>query len=424
MTKYLKNKNSFLFNVITLVSGTAISQGILLTATPFLTRFYSPEEFGVFALYVAIVGIISVVASWKYEMAILLPKEESDAQALLFLSIIITFVTAFVVFTLIVIFNGVIVRHTTNFALFRWLVPIGVLVTGLLQVFTAWGTRKEYFNDISASRITQSGTTVLGQLSLKTTKNISHGLIWGHLLGTVISLFVIVVLSIKKHSIKLRGIQKDKIKSNMHKYSNFPKYQSFAVLTNSLSQNLPVLLLTLFYQPAIAGFYSLTHRALSTPIRLIGGSVRQVFYQSAAKTYSNNHSIKNIFLKTTFSLVKVSIIPYLILAIFAPAIFKFIFGNEWLISGIYAQILVLFFFLMTINPPAVVSIQILELQRLNLIYEILLAIFSFVAIYIGFITYNNHFYSIGLFSIVGVLFNGWLIYYIYMRINKLEIGIK
>ncbi|MFC1527229.1 lipopolysaccharide biosynthesis protein [Candidatus Neomarinimicrobiota bacterium] len=424
MIKKFRDKNSFLFNVITLVSGTAASQGILLVATPFLTRFYSPDEFGVFALYVAIVGIISVVASWKYEMAILLPKDESDAQALLFLSIIITFITALSVFLFILIFNDLLVRHTINFALFRWLVPVGVLVTGLLQVFTAWSTRREYFNDISTSRIALSGTTVLGQLSLKTTKLFSPGLIWGHLFGTLISLVVLVTIFIKKQSINLRSLQKNKIISNMHSYSNFPKYQSFAVLINSLSQNLPVLLLTLFYQPAIAGFYSLTHRALSTPIRLIGGSVRQVFYQNAAKTYSKNKSIKDKFLKTTLNLGKISIIPYLVLAIFGPTIFKFIFGNEWLISGIYAQLLILFFFLMTINPPAVVAIQILGLQKLNLIYEILLALFSFAAIYIGFVKFNSHYYSIGMFSIVGVIFNAWLIYYIYLRISKLNVEIK
>ena len=100
MIKGLK-KNSFLINIITLISGTAISQGILFAATPFLTRLYTPEEFGYFSLYAAIVAVITSVASWKYELAIMLPKEEKDAQAVLFLSIITTIISTALVFLFI-----------------------------------------------------------------------------------------------------------------------------------------------------------------------------------------------------------------------------------------------------------------------------------------------------------------------------------
>lgn len=416
MNKYDKKKNNFLINVITLVSGSAISQGILLTATPFLTRLYTPEEFGVFALYLAIVGIISVIASWKYELAIMLPKEESDAQALLFLSVIIAFITSIFVFIVIFVFKDFIINHTANFNLFMWLVPVGVLVTGLLQVFTAWGTRKEYYNIVSSSRVVQSGTTIVGQISLKFAKNISTGLIWGNLIGTMASLFILVVLSVKKQAINLRKVHKKQIMDNMAKYSNFPKFQSFSVLINSLSQNLPILLLTYFYQPEIAGFYSLTHRALNTPVRLIGGSVRQVYFQRAAKVYSNNQSIKTIFLKSTLGLAKISIVPYVILILFAPTIFTFVFGDAWLISGLYAQLLVLFIFSLTINPPAVMSIQILGMQKFHLNYEILLAFCRFFSIYIGFQFFNNHYVSVGLFALVGMLFNMFLVIYIYKKV--------
>ncbi len=421
MNKNSKNKNNFLINVITLVSGSAISQGILLTATPFLTRLYTPEEFGILALYLAIVGIISVVASWKYELAIMLPKEESDAQALLFLSVIIAFITSIFIFIIIFIFKDFIINQTANFNLFIWLVPVGVLVTGLLQVFTAWCTRKEYYNTVSSSKVVQSGTTIIGQFSLKFTNSISPGLIWGNLIGTIASLFILIVLSVKKQAIQLKNVHKKQIMNNMVKYSNFPKFQSFSVLINSLSQNLPVILLTFYYQPEIAGFYSLTYRALNTPVRLIGGSVRQVYYQKASKIYSYNQSIKAIFLKSTLSLAKVSIIPYIILVVFAPTVFTIVFGDEWLISGIYAQLLIIFIFLLTINPPAVASIQILGLQKLNLVYEIFLAICRFIAIYIGFVVFNNHFISIGLFSLMGVLFNVLLIIFIYLKINKFDL---
>jgi O-antigen/teichoic acid export membrane protein len=414
------NSNPFLLNVMTLISGTALSQGILLAATPFLTRLFTPEEFGIFALYVAIVGIISVVAAWKYELAILLPKKEQDAKALLFLSVIITFVTSSITFVLLFLFRNLINTHFENFSLIQWFIPIGVLITGLMQVFTSWGTRKEYYKIISATRVTQSATTAAGQASLKLINICRLGLIWGHLIGNAIALIQLIISSIKKHSLNLKELSSKDVRYNIVRYSNFPKYQSFAVLVNSLSQNLPVILLNLFYQPVIAGFYSLTHRALSMPIRLVAGSVRQVYYQKAAELHSKDADINTIFIKTTINLAKLSVLPYIILTIFAPIVFSFIFGAEWRISGIYAQILMSFFFLMTINPPAVVTIQILELQKYNLVYELLLAIFSFLALFTGYKLYNSHYISIGLYSFVGTIFNAVLIYFIYRKISQLN----
>jgi O-antigen/teichoic acid export membrane protein len=402
------------------MSGTAISQGIILAATPFLTRLFLPEEFGILALYLAIVGTISVVSSWKYELAIMLPKEEEDAQALLFLSIIIAIITSFIVLLLIIFFKNYICRLTDKLDTFIWIVPLGVLITGLLQTFTAWGMRKEFFKSVSGARVIQSSTTVAGQLSLRFSKFSATGLIWGNFFGTLISLLVLIFHSIRKHTIQLKLLSKNSMLDNMKRYEKFPKYQSFSVLINSFSQHLPVILLIIFYSPEIAGFYSLTHRALNTPARLIGGSVRQVYYQRASKIFSEKKSILQILNKSTLNLARVSIIPYLFIGIFARKIFVVFFGAEWLTSGIYAQLLLIYIFTLTINPPAVMTLQILGLQKFSLNYEIVLAVFRFLSIYLGYQLFNSHFASIGLFSLVGVLFNFFLIVCIFHKVVKIQ----
>ena len=67
-------------NVITLITGTAIAQAIPIAISPVLTRIYSPDDFGVFALYLSITSIIAIVATGRYELAITLPaKNEEDA---------------------------------------------------------------------------------------------------------------------------------------------------------------------------------------------------------------------------------------------------------------------------------------------------------------------------------------------------------
>ena len=70
-----ESQSEFSRNVLTLVTGTTLAQAIPVLISPILTRLYSPEDFGVYAIYFSVLMITSVVATGKYEMAIVLPKD-------------------------------------------------------------------------------------------------------------------------------------------------------------------------------------------------------------------------------------------------------------------------------------------------------------------------------------------------------------
>lgn len=105
-TRYLK-KGSFAVNVATLSTGTVISQIIVVAVSPLLTRLYSSSDFGVYALYLAIASVVTVIATGRYELAIVLPKADEDAAHLILLSLIINFCVCFLFF-----FNSVHVSRS------------------------------------------------------------------------------------------------------------------------------------------------------------------------------------------------------------------------------------------------------------------------------------------------------------------------
>lgn len=418
MIKGLK-KNSFLLNIITLISGTAISQGILFAATPFLTRLYTPEEFGYFSLYAAIVAVITSVSSWKYELAIMLPKEEKDAQAVLFLSIITTIISTVIVFLLILIFKNLIIEHITQeVETFIWIVPLGVLISGLYQVFISFSSRNKYFKSVSFSRISQSGGAVAVQAGAKGLELFSQGLIWGKLAGDFLAFMTLLLRHLKNQTINLRAVTRKEIYANAIKYKDFPKYQSLAQFLSSLSQNVPFFLLTTLYNPEIAGFYMLTSRVLFVPTALIGRSTREVYYQKASEMFSEGKSIKNLYVKTTAGLAKLGIIPFIIVGIFAQQLFTIFLGEEWLVSGIFAQFIIAWSFLGFVNPPSTMTIYIMGLQRFSLKYESLLVVFRVLSLYLTFLAFNNEYISIAVYAAVGFLFNLVLISYCYLKVKS------
>ena len=51
---------------------------------PILTRFFSPTDFGVLAVYMAIVQLLAISLTFRLEMAVVLPKKDLDAALLQF----------------------------------------------------------------------------------------------------------------------------------------------------------------------------------------------------------------------------------------------------------------------------------------------------------------------------------------------------
>ncbi len=86
MLSKIKLKSEFSKNTLTLMIGSALAQVIPIIISPILTRVYTPEEFGIFALYITFISIGASLVTAKYETAILLPKKEENAKYLVYIS--------------------------------------------------------------------------------------------------------------------------------------------------------------------------------------------------------------------------------------------------------------------------------------------------------------------------------------------------
>ncbi len=158
----------FLRDVLTLMIGTMISQIIPIIISPLLTRIYRPEDFGIFALYVSVTQLIAVVATARYELAIMIPKEDDDALNLLVLSVLITFVVTAASFFILWIFNSHLCQLVGNNDLSKWLylVPLSVFFLGIFQALNYWFNRHKNYRIISFSKIMQAVINGVANLGL------------------------------------------------------------------------------------------------------------------------------------------------------------------------------------------------------------------------------------------------------------------
>lgn len=380
MIKKFLPKSQFARNVITLMTGTALAQALPIAITPILTRMYTPDEFGVFAIYIAICSILAVLVTGRYELAIIVPEHDEDAVNIMALSIGLSFIISFFLLIAVLLAGTEIARllGSDNIASWLYFIPLTTLIMGCYQSLNYWANRRSHYKRMATSRVLQTASTSTIQLSTGFLKIGTLGLILGHFFGQLISVIFLVRSIFSQEKEQVSKINKRKIYEVANRYNNFPKYLIVAHGFNTGSSQSPVLLLSSLFATSISGLYMLTNRVLSAPIALVASAIGEVFREQASKEYAQTGQCKAIYLQTIKKLTLLSFIPFAILFIFSEEIFSLVFGKEWVEAGVISKILMPVFFLRFISTPLSSMFMIAEAQKIDLYWQV--ALFSLVVI--------------------------------------------
>ena len=207
------------------MTGTTIAQAIPIAISPILTRIYTPEDFGVLALFVAISSIFGSIANGRYELAIMLPKKDEDAINIFALGFIISSSISLVLLMLVLLFHDYFTTLLNNDEIGIWLylVPITVFLTGMYNVLNYFNNRKKYYKDIANITIIKSIITAITQLSIGFLKGGASGLISGQVISQMFANMKLLK-NIIKDKLLISKISKVKIIALAKRYKDFPKF--------------------------------------------------------------------------------------------------------------------------------------------------------------------------------------------------------
>ena len=377
--KLLQN-NKFAENVTILVGGTAGSQLIATLAIPILTRLYTPEDFGILAIYISIITIIGVVSALRYEMAIPLPEDEKLAANIVILSIITVIITTVMSAIIFYIFKQQLAKFfgATKLEEYYWTLPVGIAVLGIFNVLNYWAIRTKQFQSIAFAKLSQTTTSIIIQISAYSLGGIT--LLIAQFLGQMSSVIFLSRIALKKKT--FNSISRCSIVQAAIRYKNFPIFSSAEGFANSVGAQLPsIMLATAFGTPA-AGYYILAQKTLSMPMSLVGRAVSQVFYSevSHAKRTGN---LGNLIIQLQKNLTSLGAPPAVILFLLGPEIFVLLFGNEWHEAGNLAKWMSPLLYFQFISSPLSVIFPATDNQRHGLIFQIILLIVRILALGIG-----------------------------------------
>lgn len=359
---------------------------------PFLRRYYSPEAFGSMAVYISIIGILIVVTSFKYELAIILPKKDKEAANVLFLSVFLSLVFNLILALLIFFWETEIVRFfniTEKYHNYIYVVPLGTFLFSFYQSISQWLIRREKFFQISQNKFTRRGVEGTIQVFSHSFSQ-TYGLIIGDIAGHLANIISGIYFSLKS-GFKLSLLSLEKIKYVLIKYIEYPKYNVIPSLLSACSYLLPTLIINKYYALDYTGYFDLSKQMLSIPLALVATSVSSVLLQNISVKYRNNERFLKEIKPIIVIIVIISIIEILVVYFWGEWLFSYVFGERWKFSGQISRLLVwsyaFNFFVATFTSIflAMKKIKLLSIWQIFYFGSILILFFFKNTTFVGFL---------------------------------------
>lgn len=366
--KKIENKATFKA-VSILAGGTILSQLITLIFLPILTRLYSPDNFSLLAVFIAITSIVSSIGNFRFEMAIPLPETKEEGFNLLFISIALCTIVSLLSLASLLSFKFLLpVLFFKHLIIeFIYLIPIAIWMTCTSLSLQYWLVRNKRFSIVSQSKISRSLSGSIIQVSLGLIGKLNIGLIYGNIIihgAGVVRQFSNVF---KNDRHLYRKVNINSLKDTFNNYKNFSMYSSMGTFVNNLGGQLPILVIATYAIGAEAGFLMLATRVISAPIGLIGNSVGQVYISNAANEHRKGR-LGALTVANLIGLSKIGVGPIILLASIAPISFSIVFGNDWQRAGEIVRWMTPWIIMQYLTSPISTALQVLRKE--NIVFKV------------------------------------------------------
>lgn len=359
------------------VSSSALVMLFPMLSAPVVARLYTPDHFGIYAVFFSLATILSAVSSFELRNIALLEPDRVDAAhgALLGISAVTLFSLALI--SSLMLIPKQLLSIAFGIAVLPYLVwlPFTVFLMGTFQVLYVWATREKEYEILARNKLTLGLTTMFLQVGIGLMKPGPIGFIAANLLGLLLSFFLLL-------SIFIRGLRELKPKFGMRsgilqfrKHCQLTVWTMPGALVNSLSQFLPDLIINRYFGAALLGQYSLAVRMINMPIAFMATSIQDFFRQQAAEEFNNSGHCKGSFRRFFVLTLAGALLVILPVILLVPYVFPIIFGLQWTESGALIQALAILTIVRFISSPLSYIWIIRGRQRLDFIWQVgLLAI--------------------------------------------------
>ena len=365
---------TFWKHVLTVLGGALGAQALPLLAAPLITRLCSPADMGAFSVWFGIVAVAAIGATLRLEAAMIL-DHDSAHQATCF-GVVAWSATAL---ALAVTAGAVLARALgwDGAARLSWpallTIGIGTWLTACMQTTLAYAASHNAFGRAARAKVLGAASITLAQVGLLLAGvGGSSALLAGHLAGLTVGLTAAVLL-LQPPRPHLALLPTPEQRRYLLRHRNFWRFSLPSNLLNVAVGQLPLFMIGARHGALAAGLYALTQRVLSAPIALLAASVLEVFKRQSVLEFQARGHCRDAYRHTFKALALLGLGPSLVLLLFSPQLFAWVFGEQWRVAGELAQLMAPLAFLNFVASPLSYVFFVTGKQKQDLVWQVALA---------------------------------------------------
>lgn len=363
-------------HVVTVLGGALGAQALPLLAAPLITRLCTPADIGAFSVWLGIVAVVAIAATLRLEAALI--QDHNFYHQRIGMSVVASSATAIALAATLLAMAAHVLELPVA-ARMSWssmlLLGPAVWLTACMQTTLAFATSQGAFGKAARAKVWGAGGIAVIQVGLLALGAGGGALVLGQVAGLAAGLVAATIL-LDPPRPRLYLKPPPEARQYLRRHAAFWRFSLPSNLLNALVSQLPLFMIGLRHGALAAGLYALTQRVLSAPVALLAASVLEVFKRQSVLDFRAHGNCRAAYLYTFKALVLLGIGPSLVLLLYSPALFAWVFGEEWRHAGELAQILAPLYFLNFIASPLSYVFFVAGKQKLDLVWQVALFVMT------------------------------------------------
>jgi O-antigen/teichoic acid export membrane protein len=336
--------------VLSGVKWTALSNIVLsilqMLQVSILARFLSPNDFGLMAIVMVIIGFSRIFSDMGISNAIIHYQNTSHEQlsSLYWLNIF----SGIVLFLLISLFSPLIAQFYEEPELVNLLVLLGsiFIVLAIGNQYRILLQKELLFNLMAKIEMSATLSAFIIAIICAVSGLGVYSLAYATLANALISTSLYLFIGLRKH--------KPSFVYNHHsieKYINFGLFQMGENILNFFNAQFDVILIGKLLGIEILGIYSVMKQLVMKPAGIVNPIINRVAFPVMAKVQNDDLILQKIYLKIINAISSINFPIYISIVILAEPIVLIMFGNEFKAGIPILQVLSIYaMFRSTSNP--------------------------------------------------------------------------
>ena len=371
--KAFLGRHEFLSSVLKVISGTGVAQLVAIVAVLIVTHKVDPVDWGIYSAVYATAGFVIPVAALRYDMAIVLPRDDGEARAIFNLATRINVIVSLLATIIMVPLGGYLAGLLDAPAGTRWwMLAVGGFIFTYCQYNIAnfWANRRKQFGVIGTNAVWKQTVAGAGRIGSAFAGLGAGGQIVAVILGQMAGLNNFRrrlgkdVVEVRAADIPTRTLMK--------RYRKMPLLTAPNAIVDAIRlQGIPWSM-GIHYSGAAMGLFTMAWQLMQVPAAVINQAMSQVFYQKLSVTDAGH-----MFSMVRRSIVRsflVGIIPFGLLYLLVPPILPLLMGASYRPVADLAVALVPWLFLNFVTSPVSNLFIVTRNNGIALIFAIIYAV--------------------------------------------------